>query len=121
MTVFERILTVTVIAASGINTVPVLAGMVDPTQPPAWGSVTTTPPATAKKRGLQLQTTLVSPGRRMAIINGRSYSVGSRVGTATITEIKPFEVTLERAGKKTSLRLLPKISKSPVKMNKDKK
>lgn len=111
-----------IFVAVSVNSVSLNAAMVDPTRPPTWGSVSAKPrAATIKRRGLQLQTTLVSPGRRMAIINGRSYSVGSRVGKATIVEIKPFEVVLEKAGKKTKLRLLPRVNRSPAAANRNKK
>jgi len=121
MTTPKHFLVTTFVVAMSVNTVSLKAALVDPTRPPSWGSATVAPRATARRRGLQLQTTLVSPSRRMAIINGRSYSIGSRIGTATIIEIKPFEVTLQKAGKKTRLRLLPRVTRTPPVANKDKK
>ena len=59
------------------------------------------------KPALVLQVTLISPERRIAIINGRSYVLGSRIRGAEITESRPYEVTLRRNGRDIRLRLVP--------------
>ncbi|MHB8455918.1 MAG: hypothetical protein ACYDDO_14765 [Acidiferrobacterales bacterium] len=81
-----------------------LAGLTDPTRP--YGSAGEWSRGHA---GLVLQSTLVSPRRRLAVINGREFTVGEHVGGAEITAIRPYEVVLSRAGKQSSLRLLPKL------------
>jgi MSHA biogenesis protein MshK len=85
------------------------AGLVDPTSP--YGNA----PASTQRHhgGLQLQSTLVSPGRRLAIINGRTYRVGDPVGSLVVKEIQPYEVVLTGSGKTTRLRLLPGGTKVP--------
>jgi len=61
--------------------------------------------------GFVLQSTLVSPTRKLAIINGRAVGVGARIGRAVVTDIKPYEVTLTNAGHPIHLRLSPKLGK----------
>lgn len=83
-----------------------LAALADPTRPASFG---TRSRASAPKRGPVLQSTLVSPSRRIAIINGRTYGLGARVSGAVITEIRPYEVTLKRNGREIQLRFFPKL------------
>lgn len=82
------------------------AELPDPTRPALFGKprVKSRPPA---KPALVLQVTLISPERRIAIINGRSYVLGSSIRGAVITEIGPYEVTLRRNGRDIRLRLVP--------------
>lgn len=61
-----------------------------------------------------LQTTVVSPTRKVAVINGVAKQIGDRVGDATIVDIRPYEVVLRNArGSTTSLRLLGHRIKAP--------
>ena len=62
--------------------------------------------------GFVLQSTLVSPTRTLAFINGRALRVGGTLGQAVVTAIKPYEVVLNNAGKEIHLRLLPKLDKA---------
>ena len=82
------------------------AGMVDPTRPPTF---TRAKRVVRDKAGLVLQSTLVSPGRQVVIISGRTYGLGGRVDGAVITKISPYEVTLSRNGRATPLRFFPKL------------
>ncbi len=78
----------------------------DPTRPFLFSKprVKSRPPP---KPELVLQVTLISPERRIAIINGGSYVLGSSIRGAVITEIRPYEVTLRRNGREFRLRLVP--------------
>ena len=75
--------------------------LVDPTQPMG---------ASAPRRGLVLESTMISPERRLAMINGRVLGVGGRINGAVVTNIKPYAVTLRKGGRKIHLRLVPKIT-----------
>jgi MSHA biogenesis protein MshK len=80
----------------------------DPTRPSSgWDAEAYSHPSS----GPVLQSTIIAPGKRRAIINGRSLAVGDKVGGAVITGIRPYEVTLTQAGRETRLRLLPKLTK----------
>mgnify|MGYP006358078315 FL=1 len=81
-----------------------LDGLADPTRPSFRGAAT----AGVSRGGLVLQSTLVSPERSVAVISGQSLSVGGRIGGAEVLAIRPYEVVLSRAGKHSTLRMLPK-------------
>ncbi len=72
----------------------------DPTRPSGY---------TTNPRGLQA--TMVSAGRRVAIISGRVYRVGDRYRGALIKQIKPYEVVMNRQGKIVRLRMVPIVKK----------
>src|SRR5229473_2388877 len=88
---------------------PVLAdeplSFTDPTRP------STEEGASDGVGGFVLQSTLVSPTRKLAIINGRALRVGATIGQAVVTDIKPYEVILNNAGQEIHLRLTPKLEK----------
>jgi MSHA biogenesis protein MshK len=68
--------------------------LVDPTRPPNAPALSAE--GTEAPAGNQLQSVLISAGRRIAVINGETVSVGGRVGDATVVKINPTEVTLRR-------------------------
>jgi MSHA biogenesis protein MshK len=81
----------------------------DPTRPPspaeieAWfaGGQAAATPADAYR----LQSVLLSPTRRVAVIDGRHVLVGESVGNAEVTAIEPGRVELERDGETIVLRI----------------
>ena len=72
----------------------------DPTRP-------YTAPAESNRSGLQLQYTMVSPQRRVAVINGQRYATGARVGGWEIVAIDATEVVLRDGSKEKRLQLVP--------------
>lgn len=83
----------------------------DPTQP--MGHVVTPHAAPSRPSGPVLQSTLVSPQRRLAVISGKQVRVGDTVNGAVVTEISQYEVRIRQGGRETTLRLLPKLNKEP--------
>jgi len=85
----------------------VFDGLPDPTRPSGWqdggGSIAA--------QGLVLQSTSVSASRRIAVINGQRLAVGDRVQGATVVDVQPFQVRLQRAGADITLRLTPPLAK----------
>ena len=83
--------------------------LADPTRPNVKREriVVSTKVIAKPKEALVLQSTLVAPNRRLAIINGKTLYVGGRVADAEIIEISPHQVTLLRSGVREVLRLLP--------------
>lgn len=61
--------------------------------------------------GPVLQSTLVSPYRKLAVIDGGTYGVGDRVAGGVISEIRPYEVVLRTGGREVHLRLMPRLNK----------
>jgi hypothetical protein len=79
-------------------------GWTDPTRP-----VGARADAEPTYSGPVLQSTMISHGRKRAIISGKTYAVGERVGAAVITDIRPYEVVLNQDGRETRLRLVPSL------------
>jgi MSHA biogenesis protein MshK len=94
-----------VFLASGLLAATVLAQpLADPTRPTAPGTAETAPREAAP---LRLESVLISPGRSVAIIDGRAVQVGDRVGDATLIAVEPSQVTLQRGAARERLTLLP--------------
>lgn len=86
------------------------ASLTDPTRPPIIepersGDAAPIPP------GPQLQSVLISPSRRVAVINGSAVSVGAKLGDATVTAISEDAVILRYADHKETLYLLPGVER----------
>ena len=79
----------------------------DPTQPPNYRS------KDGKGVGIKaapkwvLSSTLISPARRLATINGKTMAVGERIGDARVLSIESAKVTLMDGNKEIILELLP--------------
>lgn len=59
-----------------------------------------------------VQSILISPQRKVAVVHGRTVTVGDRVGDAVVTDIRPYEVILNRGGRESRLRLVPRMDKT---------
>lgn len=93
------------LAASGA----LAQGLQDPTRPPsASPSLQTT-----REEPSRLQSVLISPGRKLAVIDGRTVMLGERVGDATVIAIAPARVILQRGGAYQTLELHPGVDKKP--------
>jgi MSHA biogenesis protein MshK len=81
-------------------------GLSDPMQPPALVAPAGTGTGAGESAGGGvLQSTLLSKGRRIAMIDGKPMQVGDRIGEATIVAIDPASVTLREAGATRVLQL----------------
>ena len=49
--------------------------------------------------GPELQSTMISPTFRRAIISGRTYKQGDQIDGAVVADIQPYEVTLKQGGR----------------------
>lgn len=113
----KRILTISLIVffdcatagAIGVSELP------DPTRP--LGGRAPAParaPAPVQAAPDVLQSILVSPQRRLAVISGRMVGVGDRVGDSEVVEILPYEVVLQRSGREVRMRLMSRLNKQMV-------
>lgn len=86
----------------------------DPTRPmePAGsaGAARDGSAAPAIPSGPVLQSTLISPYRKSAMISGQRVKIGDTFEGAVIVDITPYEVRMTRAGRETGLRLTPKLT-----------
>ncbi|MGH8739596.1 MAG: MSHA biogenesis protein MshK [Burkholderiales bacterium] len=86
-------------------------GLADPTRPPSFsGEVSRSAAAPASR----LQSVLISPGRKLAVIDGRTVALGERVGDATVYAIAPNEVTLQKGAGYQTLKLFEGIEKQGI-------
>ena len=85
----------------------------DPTRPPS-AEIKTHYVETKKSQQPRwtLNSTLVSSGRRTAIINNKAVSQGDRINGATVVSIEPFTVRLREKGREVTLMMLQKNIKS---------
>lgn len=84
------------------------ASLADPTRPP--NAVSGAGDA-ATPSGPQLQSVLISPTRRIAVISGQTVTLGGRYGEATVASITESAVLLRYAGRSETLRLIPAVEK----------
>jgi hypothetical protein len=78
--------------------------LVDPTRPPNVSEETSAGEATI---GPRLQSVLISPTRRAAVISGTAVALGGRFGDATLEEVTESAVVLKYADRRETLQLLP--------------
>lgn len=85
-------------------------GLADPTRPPNFAGLPfgATPAAPS---GPLLQSIVLSPKRRLAVIDGKLVGIGDRVGDATLVAIEIDSVRLREGGGTRVLKLLPEVRK----------
>jgi MSHA biogenesis protein MshK len=86
------------LALFGTNAVAQSGQLTDPTRPPIVGGESSV--AAAPKRGPTLQSVLISPSRRVAVINGSAVGIGGKVGDATVASISEGAVVLVHANRR---------------------
>jgi hypothetical protein len=92
----------------------------DPTRPPqAWldAQLKAAGAATAAEQEVapHLQSLLIGPSRRYAIIDGQLLGVGDTFRDARVVAVRPTEVVLRSERGTQTLRLFPDVEKRPVK------
>lgn len=91
---------------------PVYAeALVDPTQPPLplrQGTEGTAPGTPSEPL---LQSILLSPSRKVAIISGQQVRVGEKFGEFDLVKISETEVVLKRGSDLRTLKLFPNVEK----------
>jgi MSHA biogenesis protein MshK len=107
--VFKRAkwLTLVIVAATGAAGVA-KAELTDPTRPPAHRvEQRLSDEDSGKEAGLTLSSILISPSRRLAIINGQLVAAGDPVASFTVSEIGTSSVTLRGPSGRLQLHLIP--------------
>jgi MSHA biogenesis protein MshK len=90
------------------------APFADPTRPP---DATPGDNGDAARSGPRLESVLIAPDRRVAVISGQQVTIGSRFGDGEVVRITESEVRIRKPGGEESLRLFPTAGprRSPVK------
>lgn len=86
--------------------------LVDPTRPPAIAESGAEQGAASGASGPELQSVLISPTRRVAIISGQSVTLGERFGEARVVKITENEVVLQNGKELQVLKLFPGVQKN---------
>jgi MSHA biogenesis protein MshK len=89
-------------------------GLADPTRPPS-ASAAQGGPDEAVPGGRQLQSVLLSGGRRIAVIDGSMVPLGGMLGEARVVKITETEVVLKTGEETETLKLFPGVDKKTVK------
>lgn len=93
--------------------------LVDPTKPPASFSAPGTQSGAQAAQeeivGTQLQSILMSSGRKVAVINGTMVPLGGMVGEAKLVAISETQVVLKKGDETEVLKLFPGVDKVPSK------
>jgi len=98
----------------------VSAQLVDPTRPPDYLAPGTQQEAGPQETGTfpsspwDLTSTLVSPRRTLAVINGQVVTKGSKIGDMTVAKIGRGEVVLVGGGRTEVINLVGQDVKKPV-------
>jgi MSHA biogenesis protein MshK len=85
--------------------------MSDPMRPQA---IAPADDATAAASSSRLQSILISPARKLAVIDGRTVLLGGSVGEATLIAIRESEVVLKKGDERETLKLNPAVQIKPV-------
>jgi MSHA biogenesis protein MshK len=86
--------------------------MTDPTRPPHAVVVVEGEPQQAK--GPVLQSVMIMPNRRSAIIDGERVEAGGRFGDAHVLKITETEVVLKYGDRTETLKMYPDVEKKMV-------
>lgn len=84
--------------------------LLDPTLPPASLGLGSENPALGRENQLVLQSVLISPTRRVAIINGQTIQLKEYVEEWKLEKINEGEVTLRKGNQVQVVKLFPEIN-----------
>jgi MSHA biogenesis protein MshK len=85
------------------------APLADPTRPPGAGAESGAEAATTA--AARLQSVLISPTRRVAVIDGKAVALGGRIGAATLETVTESAAVLRYADRRETLWLMPGVDK----------
>jgi MSHA biogenesis protein MshK len=83
----------------------------DPTRPPNLEGTALDGGAQAIPAGPVLQSILISPGRKVAVISGQQVRLGDTVGDARVVRLTDSDVTLQRGKETQVLKLFSGVEK----------
>ena len=86
----------------------------DPTRPPSEYATGTGEPAADGGGGLTLQSVLISPAYKAAIISGVMVKEGEKLGEAVLVKVAENQVVLRTAGVSQVLKLHPGVEKREI-------
>lgn len=100
------------VGASPVGRAAHAQALSDPTRPPqVSAAAAAVAPGAAASR---LQSVLISPARKLAVIDGRTVPLGGMVDGATLVAIRESEVVLQKGSERETLRFHSGIERKPV-------
>jgi len=104
-----------ILAGSLAGGVALAQSVSDPTRPPnAAATAQGAAPEATESSAPKLQSVLLSPRRKLAVISGQTVPLGGRLGDATLVKITETEVVLKRGDELETLRMHPEVEKKLV-------
>lgn len=104
------------LAGSSASQAALAQALGDPMRPPATpGPASAEAAADSAKAAARLQSVLISPRRRVAVIDGRVVRLGERIGDAKLVAISESHVVLQGPAGREILRLNPVVEKKAAK------
>ena len=101
------------LAASAANGAP----FADPMRPPT--VMDHVPSSTGSStEGPRLESVLIAPDRRIAVVNGQQVVVGAKIAGGEVVRITESEVVIRDAGSEQTLKLMPGLERTPAKRGK---
>jgi hypothetical protein len=88
--------------------------LTDPTRPPGETAAEAPAVAGAASPVNRLQSVIISPARKAAIINGVVVELGGKYGDAVLTKVAEDEVVLTRDSSQEVLKLFPAVEKIEI-------
>lgn len=103
------------IALLAPGTAPAMAqALTDPTRPPTQLAPEVPAVGGAASPAHRLQSVIISPTRKAAIINGIVVELGGKFGDAVLTKVAEDEVVLSRDSSREVLKLFPAVEKIEI-------
>lgn len=98
---------VTLLAAASAQSAP----FADPTRPPRDPEAARAGASAVAPSGPRLESVLIGPDRRIAVINGQQYTEGARFGEGRVLRISESEVIIRQGLRDEALKLYPQSGK----------
>ena len=102
------VLLIAAIASAAAHAAP----FADPTRPPSAGA--DAGPGGQAAAGPRLESVLIAPDRRIAVISGQPVTLGGKFGDARVVRISESEVVLQNGDQRETLKLFPEVEKKSI-------
>jgi MSHA biogenesis protein MshK len=83
------------------------APFADPFRPPRQAEQAASGERAAPIAATRLESVLIAPDRRIAVINGQQYTEGARFGSGRVLRISEAEVVIRHADRDEAIKLFP--------------
>ena len=103
---------VPLLVAALVSAAAQAAPFADPTRPPSVSA--DAGPGGKAVSGPRLESVLIAPNRRVAVISGQRVTLGGKFGEARVVRISETEVVLQNGEQRETLKLFPEVEKKSI-------